>query len=111
MKVPVDTCLQCGETRATVKANNYYCATVDYYGECIDAWPRHRWADWTDTELSRLRVLPEHMDKYRRYNVRYLVEFIDCTHQGHEHTPWDGDPDDGPPPHICVGCWADIRKV
>lgn len=109
MSVPIDTCLQCDQTRATVKANDYYCATVDYYGECQEEWPRHRWADWTDTELARLGVLPEFMHLYRRHNERDLLQFIDCTHRGREHTPWDGNPDDGPPPYVCIACWTDTR--
>lgn len=109
MSAPVDTCLQCGETRAVVKANNYYCATVDYYGECQEEWARHRWADWTDTELARINILPEHMNKYRRINGADF-QFIDCTHRGRDHTPWDGNPDDGPPPYVCIGCWADTRE-
>ena len=102
-------CLQCGETHAAVKANGLYCATVGGDGECQEEWPRHRWADWNDKELAGLGVLPKFMHLYRRVNVAG-VQFIDCAHQGREHTPWDGDPDDGPPPYVCIGCWADTRK-
>lgn len=49
------------------------------------------------------------MHLYRRVNVAGF-QFIDCAHQGREHTPWDGEPEDDPPPYICVGCWADLRE-
>lgn len=102
-------CLQCGQTRAVVKANGYYCATVDYYGECQDEWPRHRWTDWTDEELAGLGILTKFAHLYRRMNVAE-VQYINCTHQGREHTPWDGNPAEGPPPYVCIGCWTDTRK-
>ena len=108
MSEPVDTCLQCGETRAAVKAHGYFCATVDYYGECQDEWPRHRWADWSNAELSRLGILPEFMGLYRRHNIESF-RFIRCDHQGREHKP--GDKELGIPDHICVGCFTDIREV
>ena len=104
----MDSCLQCGQTREQVKANGTYCATVDHYGECQDGWPRHRWRDWSDAELARLRILPEFMELYRRTDVDDF-QFIDCEHQGREHKPWD-EPD-GPPEWVCVGCWKDLRKV
>ena len=44
-----------------------------------------------------------------RHNERDLLQFIDCTHRGREHTPWDGNPDDGPPPYVCIACWTDTR--
>ena len=30
------SCLHCYQTKAQVKANKTYCATVDYYGDCTD---------------------------------------------------------------------------
>lgn len=108
MSVPVGTCLQCHQSRKEVKANNTYCATVDYFGECQEEWERHHWRDWSDAELRQIRVLPEFMGLYRRTSIEDL-QFVDCSHQGREHTPWDGD--DGPPPYICVGCWHDLRKL
>lgn len=51
-------CLHCDQTRAVVKANGYYCATVGHDWECQEEWPRHRWADWTDKELAGMGVLP-----------------------------------------------------
>lgn len=48
---PQDDCIQCGETKAAVQASQregdpLYCATVDYYGDCSEAWDRHRFR-WT----------------------------------------------------------------
>lgn len=105
----MDKCLHCGQSKAEVKANNTYCAAVDHYGECQEEWDRHQWRDWSDAELRRLRILPEFMGLYRRTSIDNL-QFVDCTHMGREHTPWDGNPDDGPPPYICIGCWTDTRK-
>ena len=99
-------CLHCGQTKGEVKANQTYCATVDYFGECIDDWPQHRWRDWSDKDLKDLGVLPEHYEKYRRFNVADF-QFIDCTHRGLEHKTLQDD--DILPDYVCVGCWADTR--
>lgn len=106
--MPKDNCLNCGEHRETVKRHGYHCATVDYFGECHEEWPRHRWADWTDKELAKLGILPEHMDKYRRVNGGDM-QFIDCSHQGRKHTQYSGEPGTGPGPNICIACWGTIE--
>ena len=110
MSTPTDTCLHCGETRAAVKANGLYCATVDGYGECSEEWPRHRWADWNDRELAAWGVLPQFMHLHRRDDERDL-QFLDCTHLGKEHRPGNPAEDEcDPPAHICVCCWADLNE-
>lgn len=42
-----DTCLNCHENYEAIKRSrngmdNIYCAEVDYFGECVQEWPRHR---------------------------------------------------------------------
>ena len=102
------SCLHCHQTKAQVKANKTFCATVDYYGDCMDAWPQHRWKDWSDKELNALGVLPEHYGKYRRCNV-HDFNLIDCTHQGIQHHTLPDD--DYLPDYVCVRCWADARET
>lgn len=99
-------CLHCGQTAGEVKENQTFCATVDYYGECQDEWPKHRWKDWSDKTLTDIGILPEHFDKYRRFNVADF-QFIDCAHRGREHTTMQDD--DIAPDWLCVACWADTR--
>lgn len=62
-------CLQCGETQAAIRAHQsrgepFFCATVDYYGDCSEEWERHRFRDYTDKELHF--ILPEFRHLYRR---------------------------------------------
>jgi hypothetical protein len=80
------TCLQCGETKEAAKAQQLDCAIVGgyEYREVEEEWPRHRWADWTDAELTRQGVRPEAFDRHRRTPVR-TFEWIGCedTVRGH----------------------------
>ena len=96
-------CLQCGESRAAVKREGLYCADVAYDGEPAYEWDRHRWRDWTDKELARVGILPEHYDKYRRAEV-YDLNFINCADKGREHIPFEESE------RVCCACWHDITK-
>ena len=103
------TCLQCGQTRAAVKANNWHCAIVSYDGECQEDWPTHRWADWSDKALRSLGIKIEHFHKYRRTNVADF-QFIDCAHTGSEHVFNTEGNDMLPPDYVCMRCWTDTRE-
>lgn len=87
---PRDECLQCGQSRAQVKANGPYCATVTGYEyvETLDEWDRHHWRDWSDAELKRHGLLPEQYDEHRRTNI-YDLEFparaAHCKEHGHSY--------------------------
>lgn len=37
-----ELCIHCGRSRAEIKKNKYFCATVTYEGEVDYEWPRHR---------------------------------------------------------------------
>lgn len=73
-------CLQCGESQAAIRHSQsigdpIYCGAVDYFGECVWELPRHRFRDWSDKELIEgWRVLPEHVDKYRRCRYGYDID-------------------------------------
>src|SRR5690554_6254152 len=72
-------CLQCNEGEAAVResqrrGNPLYCGGVDYFGEATWVADRHRFRDWTDKELiEQWRVLPEHVDRYRRIFSGYEI--------------------------------------
>lgn len=96
-------CLQCGESRAAVKNEGLYCATLSYEGEALDEWDRHRWRYWTDKELASVGILPEHYDKFRDYRVDDF-RFIDCRDRGREHIPLEESA------RVCCACWHDITE-
>lgn len=54
---PQDTCVQCGESKAKVRASQQakdpiYCGTVDLLGESAAAWDRHRFR-WSAKDQAR----------------------------------------------------------
>lgn len=107
--VPDDTiCLQCGESRGAVKRKGYFCATVDYYGECQEDWPKHRWADWRDHELAGMGIHPDLWERSRRDNVNTLgfrIAESDCVRNGHRN--W-ADPEFSATRNRCDRCYAVI---
>jgi len=57
---PQDECVQCGEGKAKIRAAQHrgvyqtiYCATVDYWGECVEEWDRHKFT-WTARDQAAL---------------------------------------------------------
>ncbi|MFE6966986.1 hypothetical protein ACFVAJ_17880 [Agromyces sp. NPDC057679] len=75
------SCLQCGETPASLKLNDIdICGIAGGYEyvELRELWPRHRWADWKDSELAKFGVKPEAYDKYRRASL-FDLEYVDCA--------------------------------
>jgi hypothetical protein len=73
-------CLQCNESEAAIKASQrrrdpIFCGAVDYFGEVEWDLPHHRFREWTDRELVEgWRVLPDHVDKYRRIQNAYEID-------------------------------------
>lgn len=111
MSLSLDTCLQCGQTRAEVKANNTYCATVTGYEvvETLDEWDRHHWRDWSDKELERHGLDPSMWDANRRtgiYDLEWPARESHCLLNGHrEPNPeWFG-------ADICPVCYVNFREL
>ena len=98
-------CLKCGETRGAVRNEGLICGSVDYFGDLMDEYGDHRWADWNDNDLRGQGILPEYFHLYRRTNMLELA-YVPCEHQGKGHVFSD---DGLPPKGICVRCWADTR--
>jgi len=75
----LDVCLQCGESRESVKANEYICGIMGggEYNELIMDWPTHRWADWNDRELTAAGIKSGSFHKYRRTPIQSLP-YSDC---------------------------------
>lgn len=88
------TCLQCGETRASVKANGYICGIMGggEYNELVDEWPSHRWADWNDNALASAGIKSEAFHKHRRTEIQSL-QWVACEDTVRGHTPAT-EPDD-----------------
>jgi hypothetical protein len=79
-------CLHCDQTKAEIKRDETFCGLVSgyEYQELTDEWPRHRWADWKDSELPMIR--PEFRDLYRRTQVTHL-QWVACEHSPDGHRP------------------------
>lgn len=45
-------CVQCGETRESIKANKLFCATVTRDGETDHEWYRHRFKPYSAKEIA-----------------------------------------------------------
>ncbi len=102
--LPVDTCLQCEQSRAEVKAKDTICGIVSGYEyvELDHEWPRHHWRGWADSELSTIK--PEVRGDYRRARL-VDIQYADCedTVSGHRPAEQD-DPDWGLEQGRCVDC-------
>jgi hypothetical protein len=80
-------CLQCGETKFSLKAQRIIMCAIEggyEYREIEAEWPRHRWADWRDDELDRMGIRPEAYEKHRRSDV-FNLQWAGCedTKRGH----------------------------
>lgn len=91
--LPDDTCLQCEQSRAEVKANDTICGIEGGYEyvELEQEWPRHHWRDWSDKELAITDLLPERYAEYRRarsVDIQYAAcEDTKTGHRPLEETP------------------------
>lgn len=62
-------CLQCGETPASIRRQGItLCGIMEGYEtrELAYEFPRHRWADWSNKELTSFGIKPEAFYKHRR---------------------------------------------
>lgn len=104
---PVDTCLQCEQTREGVKRDETICGIEGgyEYRELEAEWPRHHWRDWSDREL-KFYLKPEAFDKYRRSPLSWL-QYADCedTLRGHNFSKEDL-PEYGIKKGVCWECSA-----
>lgn len=103
-----DKCLQCGETPASIKANNYICGVVSggEYNELLYDWPKHRWAPWGDKLLKYAGVKQEAYSKYRLTNIQTL-QYVSCEDlvRGHILATEPSDLDDfGTRIGQCISC-------
>jgi hypothetical protein len=106
-------CLQCGETRASIKAQGIIaCCTLSHgeYTEVNDEWPQHRWKDWTDEELAQLGVVPEAFERHRRTDAS-TFQWIACVDTKRGHCPADEScvPDLASFIGQCIACGHDTR--
>ncbi|AWN07699.1 hypothetical protein HOT31_gp028 [Microbacterium phage Hendrix] len=107
--LPAGTCLHCQQTRAEVKANQTYCATLTTgeYTEVDQEWPRHRWADWGNIALLAAGIKPEYFNLYRRAS-QWDLEWAACEHLTRGHIPSNGSKEDrewfGTEKGQCVAC-------
>jgi hypothetical protein len=109
--LPRDTCLQCEQTRAEVKANETICGIEGgyEYRELEAEWPRHHWRDWSDVELSLIN--PEYRDLYRRATISTLG-YAPCEHRTRGHSPARGtDHEYGLIAGHCIDCGHDTTEA
>jgi len=82
-------CLNCGETRSSLKRQGITMCGIEEgyeYRELAYEFPHHRWADWTDSELARQDVKPEAFDKHRRAPALHF-QWIGCEDTVRGHVP------------------------
>lgn len=84
---PERQCLHCGVTKASIRSEGIVacCIIGGYeYREVEEEWANHRWADWTDTDLSANGISPGAFDKHRRTQITQLT-WVGCedTARGH----------------------------
>jgi len=86
MSVADLACLHCEQTRAEIKANDTICGIEGGYEtvELVEEWSRHRWADWSDKDLTRFGILPEAFERHRRTPIT-VMQYVACedTVRGH----------------------------
>lgn len=110
MSVAIDACLQCGESRESVKRNKYFCATLTGYEtvEVQDEWERHHWRDWSDAELRGMGIEPHLWNANRRthiYNLEFVIAESHCYREGHR----EPDPEYSGKDH-CPVCWTNVTE-
>lgn len=108
--LPKDTCLQCEQSKAYVKANETMCGLVGGYEyiELEAEWPKHHWRDWSDAELSM--ILPQYRHEYRRAPISAL-EYAPCGHRTRGHSPARAtDREYGLTAGHCTDCGHDTTK-
>lgn len=87
----VAKCLHCGETPESIRRKRIVvCGIMEGYEtpELSVEFPRHRWVDWRDSELTRFGVKPDAFEKHRRTPVT-TFQWIDCKDTVRGHHPAD----------------------
>jgi len=111
--LPVDTCLQCEQTRVEVKGNDTICGIAGGYEyvELVAEWDAHHWRDWSDKELASTAIRPEFYEVYRRVSASYF-EWVACEHStfGHQVVKED-DPDYGVKAGDCFRCGKTCESI
>lgn len=107
-------CLQCGETRESLRQNRIVVCGIMSGGETpelAEEFPRHRWADWTDRELASFGVKPEAFDRHRRTDA-LTFQWIACddTVRGHHPVEKD-DPEWGLRAGQCFLCGQSVTPT
>lgn len=103
-----DKCLQCGETRASIKANSYICGVVSggEVNELLHDWPTHRWSPWGDKALQYAGIKQEAYIRHRMTNIQEFP-YVACDDlvRGHILSTEDSDLDDfGTKIGQCISC-------
>jgi len=87
-RVAADVCLQCGETRGAVAAEELICGIMSGYEqpELEYEFARHHWRDWSNAELRAFGIPEDRFDRYRRLDwqsFRWVLPGIRCELEGH----------------------------
>lgn len=113
----MDNCLICGISRAEVDAVRHRegytigCgiesnteAGFDYE----ELSPRHRWRPWKDSELTRMGIKPEVVDRYRTFTI-FELQYAACEGTVHGHTPASSEWAEfsGMKEGQCLKCWKE----
>ena len=62
MKNETDKCVQCGETRESIKRRGFICATessTEAGTEIDQEWPRHRFKPYSEKEKAKIKKQEE----------------------------------------------------
>lgn len=110
MSIKEGSCLQCHESKESVKANKYFCATVSgyEYREVDQEWDKHHWRDWSDAELRSFGIHPDLWDANRRTDhdsLQYVWMESECMREGHREPEleWSG-------PDRCPRCFLNLKE-
>lgn len=79
-KTKSEECLKCGESFGAVRSENLICGSVDYFGELEAEFGNHKWAKWSDKELSNMFIKPEFYEQYRFSNWNTII-WTDDSHK------------------------------
>jgi hypothetical protein len=98
-------CLHCGQTREGVKRGNAICGIEGgyEYREIEEEWPRHRWADWNDQDLTGFRIIPEAFERYRRTPIM-AMQYAACIDTMSGHVYAEEDNEWGDRAGRCISC-------
>lgn len=105
---PSDRCLQCGDTRESLKRSGYSCGIMSggEEPELVDDFPRHRFRPWGDQFLSSAGIKSESFSKYRTAQIMDL-QWAACEDQvrGHSLATEESDYEDfGARVGSCIKC-------